>query len=491
MSDINKSTLSLLGKDKVPAIPNRAPKILQFGGGNFLRGYIDWMVEILNEQTDFDGSVIIVKPTERGDYKKLKDQNGLYHLATNGIKDGQLVEENKLITCISDIIHSYHEWGKFLKTAEISSLRFIVSNTTESGIRFSESDQFSDATPKEFPGKLAKWLHHRFEHFGGEPASGCIFLPCELIESNGTTLKKAILDYARLWSFDSAFTDWINEHNIFCNTLVDRIVPGFPSSRSEEIFQTLGFRDNLLVDAEPYHIFVIQADKDITSELPFHKTDLNVVFTDDISPYRKIKVRILNGAHTSMVPVGYLSGLESVREAVKDPSVGQFIRKILSDEISPTIDDQTPEAIAKYTKDTIDRFLNPSIHHKLISISLNSISKFKTRLLPSLIAYYELNQTIPERIVFALSSLIWFYRGYRNDEKIPLNDNPEVIAFFKDIWLEVEEGVRTLDDLVKVILSKKEYWEQDLNEIKGLQESITQHLENFKTKGYKLPEDLT
>ena len=466
--------------DKAPQ-----PKILQFGAGNFLRGFIDWMVEKLNEETPFNGGVIIVKPTERGDYTTLKEQDGLFHISTNGIKDGSLYSEHKLITCVKEVLHSYREWEQFLKTAEIPSIRFIVSNTTEAGIQFNTNDQFADAPPKEFPAKLTKWLYHRFVHFQGSPNSACVMLPCELIEDNGLALRDCILQYADQWSLGVAFKDWILDHNIFCNTLVDRIVPGFPDKRKEVLFNEIGFEDKLLVDAEPYHIFVIQSPRAIKEELPFHQTNLNVVFTEDINTFRQLKVRILNGAHTSMVPVAYLSGIESVREAVEDEVTGQYIQQLLFKEIIPSLD--FPLAMSEsYAKEILDRFRNPFIHHRLLDIALNTIAKFKTRVLPSLLAYYEKENTLAPRVVFALASLIWFYRGKRQKEIIPLRDDPKAIDFFQYLWSKVEDKTITVEELVLLVLKKEDFWGQDLSTINGLSEQLVIHLNAFYTKGFRV-----
>jgi len=478
MSEQSISSLPLLNRKTQKVVKELSPKILQFGGGNFLRGFIDYMVQVLNEETDFAGSVIIVKPTERGDYAALKSQDGLFHVSMNGIKDGKLVTENKLVSCVDEVLHAYHEWDAFLKTAEVPSLRFIISNTTEAGIKVDEKDTFSEKAPHEFPAKLTRWLHHRFQHFSGSAASGCILLPCELIENNGIALSKCILQYADLWSLGEEFKKWVVEQNIFCNTLVDRIVPGFPTARKVALFQSIGFQDQLLVDAEPYHIFVIQSPKEIQAELPFSQTNLNVIFTDDLEAYRKLKVRILNGAHTSMVPVGYLSGIESVREAVEDEVMGDFIQKILFEEILPSLE-FSEEVLEKYANDILDRFRNPFLHHRLISISLNSISKFKTRVLPSLLDFYQKKKVLPSRIVFSFASLLWFYRGKRGEELIPLNDDSETLLFFKMLWEKFDAQEISMEALVTTILEQEDFWEMDLNEVEGLRAQLVAHLSAF------------
>ena len=448
---------------------DRPIKILQFGGGNFLRGYFDWMVDVLNDQTDFNGDVIIVKPTEQGDYHSLRDQDGLYHVRTNGIRNGNLISDVDLIECIQGIIHPYQDWSAYLNSAHESSIRYIVSNTTESGIQYNDSDKFLDISPKEFPAKLTRWLYERWTHFKGASDKGCVILPFELIENNGLKLKECVLNYANLWELEESFSAWLNDHNSFCNTLVDRIVTGFPKSDIEEIFESIGFKDELIVDAEPYHLLVIQGPESLSSELPFGKTNLNVKFTNDLSHYREIKVRILNGAHTSMVPIGYLSGLETVGEVMNDPELSKFISRLLVDDVIPTLDFHEDE-LMKYLEDVLDRFRNPFIHHKLIDISLNSISKFKTRLLPSVLEYHSLKGYYPQHILTAFTALLVFYQGKRNSEDIALRDNDEIIDFFKSEW-KIDD-TWTYDNFIKQVLSNKKLWDQDLSLLNNFKQDL-------------------
>ena len=451
---------------------NKPAKVLQFGGGNFLRAFTDWMIDELNQQTNFNGGVIIVKPTESGDYTPLRKQDGLFHILTKGVKNGKLVTETQLIECVQAIIHPYVAWETYLKSAETPTLRFIISNTTEAGIQFNEEDTFGDYSPKEFPGKLTRWLFHRWQHFKGSPESGCIILPCELIEDNGQKLKNCILQYADLWDLADDFKVWINQHNHFCNTLVDRIVPGFPKDSIDAVYQNIGYEDELVVDAEPYHIWVIEADKTIQAALPFAQTNLNVVFTNDLAPYRQLKVRILNGAHTTMVPTGYLAGIETVREAVEDEYIGAFIKNTLFEEILPTLD--FPQAqLEQYANDVLDRFKNPFIRHQLISISLNSTAKFKTRVLPSLLAYVEKKGGLPKNLVIAFAALICFYRGKRGTENIPLRDSEQALSFFKEIWEEWDSSNKNTKQLVQAVLQKEDFWEQNLSTILQLTETLT------------------
>lgn len=460
-------------------------KVLQFGGGNFLRAFVDWMIQELNDKTDFDSNVIVIKPTNNGAYDALRKQEGLFHVLTNGIKDGKLVSDIQLITCINQVINPYKEWDTFLKSAEDPDVRFIVSNTTEAGIQFSTNDQLEDHPAHEFPGKLTQWLYHRFEFFNGDKTKACIFLPCELIESNGQKLRSCILDYATNWNLPNTFSDWIQKENKFCNTLVDRIVPGFPKDQATEVFEKINCHDELLVSAEPYHIWVIETNIDIEAEIPFSKAGLNIVLTHDLQDYRTLKVRILNGAHTLMVPVGYLSSVETVREAVEDQDVGQFITDAINEEIMPSLS-FPKETLQTYAGDVLDRFKNPFVQHRLLSISLNSIAKFKTRLFPTLLDYHAKTGKLPKRIVFSLASLLWFYRGKRGAEKIALNDNKEVLQFFEELWQNYEMKKISLDRLVSTILQKQEFWNSDLTNIPYLQNQLVRIITRFEEQGFEL-----
>ncbi|MEM0993178.1 MAG: tagaturonate reductase [Bacteroidota bacterium] len=464
-----------LSKDNIADRPMYPPKVLQFGGGNFLRAFVDWMIEELNEKTDFGGSVVVVKPTERGDYDALRAQDGLFHVLTRGIKNGNLVDTHQLISCIHQVVHPYREWDTYLKTAELESIQFIVSNTTEAGIQFSATDRMEDTPAQEFPAKLTQWLYHRFQHFEGASDKGCIFLPCELIEDNAIALRDSILQYAAHWQLDSAFADWIRNNNHFCNTLVDRIVPGYPKNDISAIQAAIGYEDQLLVAAEPYHIWAIEAEEHIQQALPFAETALNVVFTNDLSPYRELKVRILNGAHTVMVPIGYLAGIASVREAVADEKVGKIIQDIIYDEILPTLD-YPKETLEQYAKDVLDRFKNPFIHHLLISISLNAIPKFKARLLPTLQAYVARFGHAPKGIGKALAHLIYFYKGEYRGKEIPLKASDTVLDFFQNLWTSTTPD---LAHIVKKTLVHQDFWGTNLNELADLPAVVLEELEQI------------
>ena len=454
-------------------------KILQFGGGNFLRAFADWMFDILNEQTGFNSCVLIVKPTAKGDYQHIRRQDGLYYVYLNGIKDGKQIHEFRLIKCVSRVLHPYLQWSDYLASAENPDMRFIVSNTTESGITFNDQDRFGDAPPKEFPAKLTAWLYHRYQCFLGDENKGCIFLPCELIEQNGDSLRQCILHYAELWGLGWDFQKWIIHYNYFCNTLVDRIVAGFPQEQCKALQQQIGFQDNLLVAGEHYHSWIIQAPESVLPELPFSKTNLNVRLVKDLGPYREMKVRLLNGAHTAMVPIGLLMGIQTVRGCMENEITLEFIKETLRQEIGPTLSSSSTE-VDKFIENTIERFQNPTIKHRLLSIALNSISKFKTRLLPSLLQFQHQNKKLPKRIVFAMAALIHFYKGTWKGEVVPLKDDSLILDFFRQTWEVNRQSIR---QIASEVLANKQLWGRDLNQIPELTNLLSDYLVKIDQKG--------
>ncbi|GAA5219459.1 tagaturonate reductase [Membranihabitans marinus] len=438
-------------------------RIMQFGGGNFLRAFTDWMIDILNDSTDFSGSVVIVKPTERGDYSDLDAQDGLYHLALDGVQNGQVLSDVVMVKSVSRTIQPYTQWDDFMELATSEDLRFIISNTTEAGIQFSSKDKLTDQPPHEFPGKLTQWLYARFKYFNGNSEKGCIILPCELIENNGDALHDVVLQYADSWELGEDFVQWVNESNYFYNTLVDRIVSGFPSKRGVQLLERVGYKDKMLVAGEFYHNWTIQGHPIIQSELPFDKTDLNVHFVDNLADYRELKVRILNGAHTSLVPVGYLAGVRTVKEAMSHEYLEKFVLNVLQQEVKPTLVNISEAEKQSFINSVIDRFKNPTLEHKLMDISLNSFSKFKARLLPAFTDYVASNNTFPKGIAFALTSMILFYKGSFQDEAIELRDDAQNLAFAFNVWTEYDEDQYELRQVIERFLI-----ELDVMKVPGL-----------------------
>ncbi|MCM4167233.1 Altronate oxidoreductase [Arenibacter antarcticus] len=475
MQKLNKNTIT----NPTAPLPT---KILQFGGGNFLRAFVDWMVQILNEKADFNAGIAIVKPTEYGDYQNLKDQDGLFTVILDGIKNGQQIQEIKRVDCINSIINPYTEWERYLELSKDPNLRFVISNTTEAGIKFNSEDGFNTTPPKEFPAKLTLFLYQRFQFFNQDPSKGMILLPCELIENNGLALQKAVLEYAKHWRLESEFTSWILTANHFCSSLVDRIVSGYPKERAKDIEAKLGYRDPMMVAGEYYHSWVIQASGSVHKELPFDQTDLNVQFVDDLVPYRDMKVRILNGAHTALVPTAYLAGTRLVDEALEQPEISRFINELLMEETILTLN-FPQEVKQQFVADVLDRFRNPLLKHQLISIALNSTSKFVARLLPTLKDYLALENTLPKRIVFGLAALLYFYRGNYNGERIDLKDDPTVLSFFKESWDQYDQEKTSLEDTINQILANTGIWGENLNEIPSLTKMLVNNVTSIKKQG--------
>ncbi len=431
--------------------------VMQFGEGGFLRGFVDYFFHKLREQGLYDGKIVVVQPIEKGMCQMLEDQNCEYNLFLRGIDHGQVVNEHTHITSISRALNPYTQYEEYMKLAENPDLRVIVSNTTEAGIEYLGTEKLSDTPAKSYPAKLTQFLYKRFQ----SGLKGFILLPCELIDNNGDNLKKCVLQYADLWELGADFKNWLETENDFCNTLVDRIVTGYPRDEVEELTKQIGYTDNLIDTAEIFHLWVIEGHHE--NELPFNKAGYNIVWTDDAKPYKKRKVRILNGGHTSMVLGARLYGLETVGECMKDETVSAFLKKCIFDEIVPTLGNT--ETDVKFGEAVLERFSNPFIKHQLLSIALNSVSKFQVRVLPTILEYKEKFGSYPKALTFSMAALIAFYK---TDES---NDGAEIMEYMKTA--SVEEIMKREDywhnDLTEMIPLVKEYY--DLIQEKGMAEA--------------------
>ena len=414
----------------------RKETVIQFGEGGFLRGFADYFFQKLQDKGLFDGSVVIVQPIEKGMCSVLEQQGCEYNLFLRGIDNGQVVDEHTHIDIISRCVNPYENFESYMKLAENPDFRFIVSNTTEAGIEYVDSNQFTDAPARSFPGKLTQLLYKRFR-LG---LKGFIILSCELIDHNGEELEKCCLCYADLWELGEDFKAWLVRENDFCSTLVDRIVTGFPRDEHEALCRRIGEQDNMMDTAEIFHLWVIQGNHE--DELPLQKAGFNVVWTANVDPYKKRKVRILNGAHTSMVLGAHLYGLETVGECLKDEKVSALLRKCIFEEIIPSIGDT--EDNRKFGEAVLERFSNPFIRHMLLSIALNSVSKFRARVLPTILEYRDMFGSYPQGLIFSLAALIAFYRTDDAD------DSREIMDFMK---------TATVEDILK----REDYWGQDLS----------------------------
>lgn len=465
----------LLSKKSYTEYKQYPEKVLQFGEGNFLRAFVDWMFHELNKKASFNGSVVVVQPIDKGMVNMLNDQDGLYTLYLRGLKNGKAESTHQTIDVISRGIDPYLDFAAYLQTAENPEMRYVISNTTEAGIAYNENDKPTDAPPSSYPAKLTVWLNRRYQAFKGDAAKGVHIIPCELIEKNADNLKRIILRLAEEWNLEQGFVEWLQTACTFSNTLVDRIVPGYPRERMAEITEELGYEDRQVVEGEPFHLWVIEAPESLQKELPFPSIGLDVLYVKDVTPYRTRKVRILNGAHTALVPVAYLYGIDTVRESVEHPVVGQFLRNAIFEEIIPTLD-LPKEELEQFANEVIDRFRNPYIKHLLMSISLNSWSKFETRVLPSILEYKKRKGSIPQHLAFSLAATIAFYKGMRGEETIALNDDAAAMELLKNVWAKADGSEASIKQVVTEVLGYEKNWKLDLNTVEGLNEAVTKHL---------------
>ncbi|QBC02713.1 tagaturonate reductase [Enterobacter cloacae] len=460
-------------------------RIIQFGEGNFLRAFVDWQLDLLNEHTDLNAGVVIVRPIQSDFPPSLSTQDGLYTTIIRGLNaQGEAVSDARLIRSVNREISVYSQYDEFLKLAHNPDMRFVFSNTTEAGISYHTGDRFEDTPAVSYPAKLTRLLFERFSHFNGAPDKGWIIIPCELIDYNGDALRELVLRYAQEWALPAAFTRWLNEANSFCSTLVDRIVTGYPREEVATLEAELGYHDGFLDTAEHFYLFVIQGPTSLARELCLDKYPLNVLIVDDIKPYKERKVAILNGAHTALVPVAFLAGLDTVGEAMNDTDVCAFVEKAIYQEIIPVLDLPRQE-LESFASAVTGRFRNPYIRHQLLSIALNGMTKYRTRILPQLLAGQKATGKLPARLTFALAALIAFYRAERNGERYPVQDDAHWLVRYQQLWARHHDKQIGTRDLVQAVLSLSEHWEQDLTQISGLVDQVTLDLDAILLKGMR------
>ena len=453
-------------------------RIIQFGEGNFLRAFVDWIVWNMNEKADFNASVVVVQPIAQGMVDMLNKQDCLYHVNLQGLDQGVAVDSLTMIDVISRALNPYTENEAFMKLAEQPEMRFIISNTTEAGIAFDPSCKLTDVPASSYPGKLTQLLYHRFKTFHGDKTKGFIIFPCELIFLNGHKLKETIFQYIELWNLEEAFKAWFEEACGVYATLVDRIVPGFPRKDILTIQEKLQYNDNLVVQAEIFHLWVIEAPKEVAEEFPADKAGLNVLFVPSEEPYHERKVTLLNGPHTVLSPVAYLSGLNIVREACQHEVIGKYIDKVMFGELLETLNLPKDELI-QFGKDVLERFNNPFVDHQVTSIMLNSFPKYQTRDLPGLKTYFDRKGVLPSGLVLGLAAIITYYKGgKRGDDEIKILDDVKITTLLTDLWAtgcttRVTEGV----------LNAEFIWGENLNLIPGLTEKIVYYLNTIQEKG--------
>ncbi|WP_321426740.1 tagaturonate reductase [uncultured Bacteroides sp.] len=458
---------------------NKYPeRIIQFGEGNFLRAFVDWIVYNMNQKADFNSSVVVVQPIEKGMIDMLNAQDCLYHLNLQGLDKGKEVNSIEMIDVISRALNPYTQNDEFMKLAENPEMRFVISNTTEAGIAFDPSCKLTDAPASSYPGKLTQLLFHRFKTFNGAADKGLIIFPCELIFLNGKELKKCIEQYIDLWNLGAEFKTWFETAcGVYC-TLVDRIVPGYPRATINEILDKIQIEDKMVVQAEIFHLWVIEAPESISKEFPADKAGLNVLFVPSEAPYHERKVTLLNGPHTVLSPVGYLSGLNTVRECCEDAVIGKFVHKVMFEELLETLN--LPKAeLEKFGKDVMERFCNPFVKHFVTSIMLNSFPKFKTRDLPGLKTYLERKGELPAGIVLGLAGIITYYKGgKRGEDTIVPNDDQAIIDLLAKLW-----ATGCTKTVAEGVLASEMIWGEDLNKISGLTEKVIGYLNSIQEKG--------
>ena len=469
-----------LNRTTAPQAKRYTEKVIQFGEGNFLRAFIEWIIWKTNKKTDFDASVVIVQPIGRGLVEWLNEQDGLYHLNLQGLLSGEAVDSIDLIDVVSRGLNPYTDFQAYLALAEQPEMRFVISNTTEAGIAFDPACKPDDAPASSYPGKLTQLLYHRYEYFKGDKEQGFIIFPCELIFENGRHLKECIRRYIDLWQLGEGFRDWFETACGVYSTLVDRIVPGYPRDNAAQLCERVGYEDRLLDKAEIFHLWVIEAPQEVAAEFPADKAGLNVLFVPSEAPYHERKVTLLNGPHTVLSPVGYLSGLNTVKECCEDELVGPFVRKVMFEELLPTLN-LPKEELEQFASDVMERFRNPFVKHFVTSIMLNSFPKFKTRDLPGLKTYLARKGELPKGIVLGLAAICTYYKGGKRGEvEIVPNDDPKIMQLLKDLWAtgdvrKVAEGV----------LADEFIWGEDLNAIPGLTDLLTADLALIQASGMR------
>jgi tagaturonate reductase len=427
------------------------------------------MIDIMNDQASFNGNVKIIQSVSSSE-NAINRQDGLYHVLVKGLSKGETVSDIRLITCVEGTLNANNDFDGFLALATLPTVEFVISNTTESGIAYSDELFDESVLPATFPGKLTRLLWERFH----KKLKGLIVIPCELIERNGDTLREVVLKYASSWNLSDEFKQWISNENVFCNTLVDRIVPGFSSAVGEEVKQRTGYDDDAAVMVEPYSFLAIEAPDFVQKLFPAEVAKLPVKFVDDISDYRLRKVRILNGAHTAMMAYSYLRGFRTVRQALCDKDIEQFVTNLIYNEVIPTLP-QPVDELKSFASEVMDRLRNPFLDHQLSSIALNSIDKFNVRLLPTLLEYFGKTGQIPSHIAQALSALIVFYSGQHQGQSIPVQDRQEIKEAFQRAW---QAGI---ESSLPELLSNKTLWKgHNLNLLGDLPQQVQEGISQYQ-----------
>lgn len=479
-----------------PKLKNSSPeKIIQFGEGNFIRAFIDWIVYKMNVAKIYDGSVVAIQPTPRGKVVgKLNAQDCLYTTILRGIENGKKVDNREIINCISRGINPYTNWEDVLKCAKNPDIEIVFSNTTEAGLVYNPEDTANLNPPLSYPAKLTLYLYHRYQYFNGAKDKGMYIIPCELLENNGELLKNIILKYIAQWNLPTEFKTWIETSNKFYNTLVDRVVSGYPKDEIEQLTAQLAYEDSLIACGEPFLFFAIEGDKSLNDKLPLLNSGLNIVIEDNIAKYRLRKVRILNGGHTADVPATFLAGLDTVTQMMDDCVTGKFTRQTIRNIILPSIS-LDKQMLTDFADATIERFQNPFIKHYLQSILLNCTAKFKARVLPSLLEYHAKFHKFPKNLCFSFAAYIYLYKTDKvdktyfyikhNNEECKLQDDETAVNKLTTAWKLYQGDLTSANKVATTILADKELWNVDLTKYPELINAVANYLYEIDLKGTK------
>ena len=488
MKQLNYKVLKESGYDGY-VLENGVEKILQFGEGNFLRAFVDYFFDLANERVGYNGKAVLVQPIAQGLTDLINQQEGLYTLYLRGSENGRKVDDKRVISCVSRCVNPYGDWNKVLEAIRSPEMEIVVSNTTEAGIVHETESRFDQEPPVSFPAKLTRALYERWK--AGQ--KGLVILSCELIDNNGKELLRCVNLYIDDWKLEDGFRRWINEENIFCSTLVDRIVPGRIRDPEEvrRLAEQNGYDDPLTDVGEVFGIWVIEGPEELEERLPFKKAGVPVIVVPDVTPYKKRKVRILNGAHTGFVPGSYLAGFDIVRECMEDDTVRSFMNKMLYEEVIPTLplDKKDLEDFARAVQ---DRFNNPFVNHELMSISLNSTSKWRARNMPSLMEYVSEKKELPRCLAASLAAYIAFYSNDVRElnekglvcrrpkgNEYTVSDDRDVLEFY---WAHRNDSE---GDLAHAVLTNVKFWGQDLTAVEGLEKAVISGLETIRRDGAK------
>lgn len=491
---LHPSVLTQLPEDSPAILPPAGfqqwpEKILQFGTGVLLRGLPDYFIDRANREGLFQGRVVVVKSTSRGGADEFQQQQGLYTICERGINGETKTEKFWINSAISRVLTASEEWEEVLACAQLASMQIVVSNTTEVGIVYQEEDIHA-GTPVSFPGKLLAFLHRRYQAFGGSADSGMVIVPTELITDNGTRLQEIVVKLAHFNQLEQGFIDWLQQKNYFCNSLVDRIVPGKPPAAEwQQLCERLGYSDDLMISAEPFNLWAIEAKHPRIAEvLSFASCNPGMVIAPDIEKFRELKLRLLNGTHTFSCGLAFLAGFETVKEALGNEDVSTFVRRLMMLEIAEVL----PQELVSYNEacafanTVLDRFRNPFLEHRWISITLNYTSKMRMRNIPLLLRYYQKHQQAPVGMAKGFAAYLLFmkctpqpdgsYAGQRKEQSYPVQD--EEAAVLATAW---QSG--SAEATVRQVLSNQQLWGKDLTQLPGWEEAVLEQLRLLQSEG--------